>query len=84
MMIEVNHLSPTTQTSHLMSTTYIRTSIVRRLAKANGKRVSKAFLYAVDAYIERKIIAACNEHNGGRKTLTADIAAYCITGIRKK
>lgn len=66
-----------------MSTTYIRPSIVRRLVKSNGKRVSKAFLYALDAFIERKVIAACNEHNGGRKTLDASIAAYCITGGKK-
>jgi hypothetical protein len=66
-----------------MSTTYIRPSIVRRLVKANGKRLSQAFLYALDSYIERKVIAACNEHNGGRKTLDASVAAYVITGSKR-
>lgn len=64
-----------------MSTTYLRPSLVRRLAKANGKRVSKNFLYALDSFIERKILAACDEHNGGRKTLDAAVCAYVITGI---
>lgn len=55
---------------------YIKPSTVRRLAKANGKRVSKDFLEALDRYLANKIIQATEIHNGGKKTLDAGVAGY--------
>ena len=55
---------------------YIKPATVKRLAKINGKRVSKDFLEALDRYLERKIIQATQTHNGGKKTLDAGVAGY--------
>jgi hypothetical protein len=35
-------------------------------------------LEALDRLMERKIRQACEEHNGGKKTLDASLAAYII------
>lgn len=56
----------------------VKASALRRLAKQNGRRVSKEFLAALDRYIEQKVILACAEHNGGKKTLDAALAAYFL------
>lgn len=61
-----------------MKTQNIKTASIKRLAKQNGKRVSKDFLEALDRYIERKVVLACSEHNGGRKTLDSGLAAYFL------
>jgi len=55
---------------------YIKPSTVRKLIKANGKRTSKEFLEALDRYVEKKILTAVAEHNGGKKTLDAAVAGY--------
>ena len=61
---------------------YIKASSVKKEAKLiHGKRVSKEFLYALDLLVERKLREACKEHNGGKKTLDASLAAYIIGGI---
>lgn len=56
----------------------IKASSVRKLAKQNGKRVSAEFLAALDRYIEQKVVLACAEHNGGKKTLDSGLAAYFL------
>lgn len=58
--------------------TNIKSSSVRKLAKQNGKRVSADFLSALDRYVEQKVILACAEHNGGKKTLDAGLAAFFL------
>jgi hypothetical protein len=58
---------------------FIKASSVRKEARLlHGKRVSKDFLEALDRLMERKIREACQEHNGGKKTLDASLAAYII------
>lgn len=57
---------------------YLRVSSIKKLAKANGKRVSADFLASLDRLVERKVRSACAEHNGGKKTLDASVAAYIL------
>jgi histone H3/H4 len=60
----------------------IKASAVKKLAKSQGgKRVSKDFLEALDRYVCVKILSACSEHNGGKKTLDSGLAHY-ILGIK--
>lgn len=63
---------------------YLKATIIRGLAKSHGKRVSRAFLNALDQYVEAKVIAACQTHNGGLKTLDAGLAHYLFVGGTKK
>jgi len=55
---------------------YIKQSAIRKYAKSHGKRVSADFLSALDRYLEQKVFSATKEHNGGKKTLDAGLAAY--------
>lgn len=50
------------------------------MVKSHGKRTSKEFLAALDRLIERKVKESVAEHNGGKKTLDASLAAYVIGG----
>jgi hypothetical protein len=59
-------------------TNYIKASTVRKFAKSHGKRVSIDFATALDRYVENKVLMACKEHNGGKKTLDAAVAAYIL------
>ena len=60
----------------MASTKYIKASAIKKLAKVKGKRVSTEFLLSLDEYINQKIANACEEHNGGKKTLDIGLAAY--------
>lgn len=60
----------------MASTKYIKTSAIKKLAKERGKRVSTEFLLSLDEYIANKMSTACEEHNGGKKTLDIGLAAY--------
>jgi hypothetical protein len=58
---------------------FIKSSAVRKEVRlVHGKRVSKDFLEALDRMVQRKVREACKEHNGGKKTLDASLAAYII------
>jgi hypothetical protein len=59
-------------------THHIKSSAVRKFAKSHGKRVSVEFLSALDRYVENKVLIATKEHNGGKKTLDAAVAAYIL------
>jgi hypothetical protein len=59
-----------------MDIQFLKVSGVRKRIKHNGKRVSEEFILALDAFIRRKIDAACRVHNGGKKTLDASIAGH--------
>lgn len=60
----------------MASTKYIKASAIKKLAKDKGKRVSLEFLLSLDEYINQKMSTACEEHNGGKKTLDIGLAAY--------
>lgn len=64
-----------------MSQQYIKTSAIKKLAKANCKRAGKEFINALDRYVEKKVMEALREHNGGKKTLDSALAGY-ILGIK--
>jgi hypothetical protein len=57
---------------------YIKASVVRKLVKSHGKRVSKAYLEALDRHILAKVVAGISVHNGGKKTLDSAVAAYTL------
>lgn len=57
---------------------YIRTAFVKQLAKEYNKRVGKDFLLALDAFVEEKIIKACETKNGSKITLDADVAGFVL------
>jgi hypothetical protein len=67
-----------------MNIQYIKASLVKKLAKSHGKRVSKDFLIALDGYVEKKILLACETHNGGKVTLDGGIAHHLFVGGFKK
>ena len=59
-------------------THYIKSAAVRKLIKSHGKRTSIEFLASLDRWVEAKLLQATSEHNGGRKTLDADLASYLL------
>ena len=67
-----------------MNIQYIKASLIKKLAKSHGKRVSKDFLLALDGYVEKKILLACETHNGGKVTLDGGIAHHLFVGGFKK
>lgn len=67
-----------------MNIQYIKASLIKKLAKSHGKRVSKQFLIALDGYVEKKILLACETHNGGKVTLDEGIAHHLFVGGFKK
>lgn len=58
--------------------TYIVVSNVKKLAHAHNKRVGQDFLARLNHFVERKLAAALEVHNGGRKTLDAAVADYVL------
>ena len=57
----------------------INVSAIKKLAKSQqGKRVSKDFIEALDRYVCVKVLSACSEHNGGKKTLDSALAGYIL------
>ena len=57
---------------------YIKSANVKKFCKGHGKRVSKDFLEALDRYMEKKLLQAVAEHNGGKKTLDIALAGYIL------
>lgn len=60
----------------MATTKYIKASAIKKFAKERGKRVSAEFMLSLDEYINNKLSTACDEHNGGKKTLDIGLAAY--------
>lgn len=70
-------------TGYSISTThmkqyYIKSANVKKFCKSHGKRVSKDFLEALDRHMEKKLLQALTEHNGGKKTLDIALAGYIL------
>lgn len=61
-----------------MKTQYIKSARIKAAAKAAGKRVSNAYLLMLDAHVARKLDAAINTHNGGKKTIDETVGAYTL------
>lgn len=59
-----------------MKTRFIRPSVVRKYLKEKERRVSPSFLYALDGFIQAKLDQAAKVHNGGKKTLDVEVAAF--------
>lgn len=52
---------------------YIRASKVRKLVKQYKKQCCADFIGALDKLVHHKIVIACEQFNGHRKRLTADL-----------
>lgn len=63
-----------------MKLRFVRTPQVKKYLKDKGRRVSPSFLYALDAYIQRKLDETAEVHNGGKVTVDADVAGF--VGVR--
>jgi hypothetical protein len=61
-----------------MKTQYIKPAAVKKLIKSHGKRTAAEFLLALDNYVERAVIRAASEHNGGKKTVDASVAGHTL------
>jgi len=61
-----------------MKAQYIKPAAVKKLIKSHGKRTAAEFILALDAYVERAIIRAASEHNGGKKTVDASVAGHTL------
>lgn len=61
-----------------MKVQYIKSAAVKKLIKTHGKRTAAEFLLALDNYVERAIIRAATEHNGGKKTVDAAVAGHTL------
>lgn len=61
-----------------MKLTYIKASAIRQMAHAQGKRVSKEYLEALDRKVHKLILKSLDEHNGGKKTLDLAVAGYVL------
>lgn len=59
-----------------MKTRFLRPSVVRKYLKEKGRRVSPSFLFALDAFIQKKLDEAVKVHNGGKVTLDAEVAGF--------
>lgn len=68
----------TTNMASNTKTAYIKTSAIKKFAKANGKRVSADFLATLDRWVEAKVLLATKEHNGGKKTMDSSVAGYIL------
>ena len=58
----------------------IKASLIKKIAKASGKRVGKDFLALLNDHVARKVTAAVATHNGGRKTL--DVEVGVLVGLK--
>jgi hypothetical protein len=61
-----------------MKAQYIKPAAVKKLIKSHGKRTAAEFILALDNYVERAIIRAASEHNGGKKTVDASVAGHTL------
>lgn len=61
---------------------FIKPSQVKRYIREHDRRVSAAFIQLLDDFVRSKIDEAVVQHNGGRRTLDAEVAAF--VGIRPK
>jgi hypothetical protein len=55
---------------------FINRKLVRELARSQGRRVGRSFMYALEDFVRRKIDQACKVHNGGKVTLDSSVAGY--------
>ena len=60
---------------------FFKGSVVRKLIKESGRRVSPEFLQLLDRHIEAKVKKACDTHNGAKKTLDAAVAGVAGIGL---
>lgn len=59
-----------------MKAKFVRPSVVRKYLKEKGRRVSPSFIYALDGFIQKKLDQAVAVHNGGKKTVDVEVAAF--------
>ena len=60
---------------------YVKASSIKSLAKSRGKRIGKDALAMLDVWVERKVNAALEKHNGG-KPIDADVMILVLYGVK--
>ena len=55
----------------------LKPSTIKEIIKQSGKRSSKEFLQALNMHVHKKLQSAIACHNGGKKTLDQEVAAWC-------
>ena len=51
----------------------LKASEIKKLVKEGNKRCSKEFIAALEAAVAKKVAKCIAEHNGGKKTVDADV-----------
>jgi hypothetical protein len=65
-----------------MSHQFIKPSTIRKYLNSKGKRISASVIVLIDDMVRLKLDEMVVTHNGGRKTVDVEVAAYC--GIVKR
>ena len=55
---------------------FVKAKPVKDYVKKSGHRTGRGFLYALDVFIQKKLDQAVKVHNGSKKTLDGDVAAF--------
>jgi len=55
---------------------FLNVKAIKTYVKAGGKRTGKSFINRLDDHVLVLLQRAIKEHNGGKKTLDTEIAAY--------
>lgn len=66
-----------------MKTRFVKVPAVKDHAHRFDRRVSSSFLYALDVKVAALLDRVCREHNGGRRTLDAELLGITVPTIAK-
>lgn len=56
--------------------TLLKTKLVKQIIKDGGRRVSPAFIEALEEHVKYLILTAVGTHNGNKQTLDESVAAF--------
>lgn len=76
----MGHKGPPAQKGGHVMAVYVKEAVIRRAVHREGRRCSREFVEMLDRHVAAKIASACRVHNGGRKTVDAEIGAYIGLG----
>lgn len=59
-----------------MKTQFLKVSHIKKYVHERDRRTSPSFLLALDAYVQTILDRAVKAHNGGKKTIDAEVAGF--------
>jgi len=71
-----------TETRTCTKARFVKVSLVRKYCNEKDRRVSRQFISYLDDHIEKLLLRACWEHNGGKKTLGQFMARWAAGDIK--